>query len=103
LQVVEAYSPDAFGVIDGAAAAVFVGGGLSAYLLGASWDRLAAGGRLVANAVTLEGQAALVGFRDAHGGSLTRIAVGRDDKVGSRTALRPMMEVWQLRTEKTET
>ena len=103
LQVVEADAPDAFGGIDGAPDAVFVGGGLSADLLGASWDRLAAGGRLVANAVTLEGQAALVGFRDAHGGSLTRIAVGRDDKVGSRTALRPMMEVWQLRTEKTET
>jgi precorrin-6Y C5,15-methyltransferase (decarboxylating) CbiT subunit len=53
--------------------AVFVGGGVSAPgLLAACWHALRPGGRLVANAVTLEGEQALHAARAAHGGTLTR-------------------------------
>lgn len=80
---------------------VFVGGGLTGEgLLEACFDALSAGGRLVANAVTLEGTARLVAFRAAVGGTLTRLAVARAEPVGGLTAFRPAMEVTQLSATK---
>ena len=77
--------------------AVFVGGGSTAPgLLELCWDRLGPGGRLVANAVTLEGEQALAAFRAAHGGALSRIAVSRAEPVGGFTGWRPLMPVTQL-------
>ena len=44
--------------------AVFIGGGVTADgVVDACWDALAPGGRLVANAVTIEGEQALAGWR----------------------------------------
>jgi len=100
LRVMEAEAPGVFGELDEDPDAIFAGGGLSPALLGACWERLAAGGRLVANAVTIEGQEALLAQRRASGGELVRIAIGREGAVGPRSALRPLMEVWQLRAEK---
>ena len=77
--------------------AVFVGGGATTPgLFDACWDALPAGGRLVANAVTLEGEAALVAFRQRHGGDLVRIAVSRAEPVGPFTGWKPLMTVTQL-------
>lgn len=101
LKVVEGEAPAALATIEGAPDAVFVGGGVSnADVLDACWQRLKNGGRLVANAVTLNAQHTLIHFRDAHGGEMTRLSVAREDKVGRLAGFRPMMEVWQLRTEK---
>ena len=75
--------------------AVFVGGGLSAEVFKAAWDRLPTGGRLVANAVTLETEAVMLALHAAHGGDLTRIAVQRAEPVGSMTGWRAAMPVTQ--------
>ncbi|MEK9647337.1 MAG: precorrin-6y C5,15-methyltransferase (decarboxylating) subunit CbiE, partial [Alphaproteobacteria bacterium] len=75
LGMVEGDAPDALDGLD-APDAVFVGGGLATPgLIEACWKALTPGGRLVANAVTLEGETALATFRAEHGGDLTRIAV----------------------------
>ncbi|MFQ5775641.1 MAG: precorrin-6y C5,15-methyltransferase (decarboxylating) subunit CbiE [Kiloniellaceae bacterium] len=81
--------------------AVFVGGGLSgANLLAACWRALKPGGRLVANAVTLEGEQALSRWRAEAGGELVRLAVSRAEPVGRYTGWRPLMPVTQLRAVK---
>ena len=81
--------------------AVFIGGGLTApNLLEACWDALAPGGRLVANAVTLESEAVLLGAFRARGGDLVRLAVSRADPVGGFTGWRAMMPVTQWAVEK---
>ncbi|MDH3791594.1 MAG: precorrin-6y C5,15-methyltransferase (decarboxylating) subunit CbiE [Rhodospirillales bacterium] len=77
--------------------AVFIGGGAAKDgLLKACWRALSPGGRLVANAVTLEGEQALVAWREQVGGELTRIAVSRAEPVGGLTGWRPLMAVTQL-------
>ncbi len=77
--------------------AVFIGGGAATPgLLDLCWDALAARGRLVANAVTLEGEAALVAFRERHGGDLIRISVSRAEPVGPFTGWKPLMTITQL-------
>ena len=100
LQVIEGEAPDLFGTLDDAPDAVFVGGGVSETLLAACWQQLKRDGRLISNAVTLEGQQALIVFKNSHGGSLTRISISRDGAIGPRTGLRPLLDVWQLRAEK---
>jgi precorrin-6Y C5,15-methyltransferase (decarboxylating) len=76
--------------------AVFIGGGLtSAGTVDACLAALRPGGRLVANAVTIETEAALAGWHRELGGTLTRIAVSRAAPVGSYTAFRPALPVTQ--------
>ena len=97
LCVVIGSAPAVFSGIEGAPDAIFVGGGVStAGLLDACWQELAAPGRLVANAVTVEAQQALRAFRQQCSGELTRITVSRSQPVGGLSALRPMMDVLQL-------
>jgi precorrin-6Y C5,15-methyltransferase (decarboxylating) len=77
--------------------AVFIGGGLGQHeVFRVCWDALRPGGRLVANAVTIEGEAALYGIADRLGGSLTRIAVARAEALGGHRAFRPHFSVTQL-------
>jgi precorrin-6Y C5,15-methyltransferase (decarboxylating) len=76
--------------------AVFVGGGLTTPgLVEACWSALSAGGRLVANAVTLEGEAKLAELHAAHGGGLVRLAVSRAEPVGPYRGWRAAMPVTQ--------
>ena len=76
--------------------AIFVGGGVSEPgLLAAAWDALRPGGRMVCNAVSFEGQAALMEFRASRGGALTRIGIEREHKVGGYTAWQPALPVVQ--------
>lgn len=80
--------------------AVFVGGGLSAAgVLDAAWHVLKPGGRIVANAVTLESQARLLAARQEHGGTLTQIAIAHAAPVGGFTGWRAQMPVvqWEAR------
>lgn len=96
LEVVPGEAPEALAGLDPGPDTVFVGGGISGDgVLAACWRRLRPGGRLVANAVTLEGETRLVGFRAEHGGDLTRIAVSHAEPVGRLTAFRAAMDVTQ--------
>ena len=96
LEVVEGEAPAALAALD-APDAVFVGGGVAVPgMLEACWQALRSGGRLVANAVTLEGEAALTAFRGRHGGNLGRISVSRAAPVGPFTGWKPFMPVTQL-------
>ena len=81
--------------------AVFVGGGVTEPgLLDHCWTTLRPGGRLVANAVSVEGEAILGDWQRSHGGSLTRIAVARCEPLGRFRGWRPMMPVTQLAATK---
>jgi precorrin-6Y C5,15-methyltransferase (decarboxylating) len=76
--------------------AVFVGGGLTVPgLLEACWDALPAGGRLVANTVTLESEALLADWYRRRGGDLVRLAVAHAAPVGGFTGWRQAMPVTQ--------
>jgi precorrin-6B C5,15-methyltransferase / cobalt-precorrin-6B C5,C15-methyltransferase len=81
--------------------AIFVGGGVSAAgLLDACWEALRPGGRIVANAVTLEGERALQGARADHCGSLMRLEVSHAEPIGDLEAWRPQRPVTQWSAEK---
>lgn len=78
--------------------AVFVGGGLERSLLDRARDALRPGGRLVAHAVTLEGEAVLVAAHGHHGGELTRLGVDRAVPLGRFLSWTPARPVVQLAT-----
>ncbi|WP_436736603.1 precorrin-6y C5,15-methyltransferase (decarboxylating) subunit CbiE [Streptomyces sp. BBFR102] len=95
LKVVTGAAPDALAELP-VPDAVFVGGGLTGPgLLEACWAALPAGGRLVANTVTLESEALLTEWYRRHGGELTRLAVAQAVPVGSFTGWRQAMPVTQ--------
>ena len=76
--------------------AVFIGGGITAEgLVEACWAALPPGGRLVANVVTAEGEAVVIGHHARLGGSLSRIAVSRAEPIGGYHGWRPLMPVTQ--------
>ncbi|MBX6388771.1 MAG: precorrin-6y C5,15-methyltransferase (decarboxylating) subunit CbiE [Frankia sp.] len=95
LRVVEGRAPGALAGLP-APDAVFVGGGATTPgLVEACLAALRPGGRLVANAVTLETEAVLVGWQRRVGGTLRRIAISHAEPVGSFTAFRPALPVTQ--------
>jgi precorrin-6Y C5,15-methyltransferase (decarboxylating) len=74
--------------------AVFIGGGLTTPgLLEACWAALPVGGRLVANAVTVESEAVLADWFARVGGDLVRIGLQRAEPVGRFTGWKPAMPV----------
>jgi len=76
--------------------AIFIGGGArDENVIAAAWAALRPAGRLVANAVTLETEAALIAARARWGGTLTRLSVERLEPVGRLHAFRPAMSVTQ--------
>ena len=75
--------------------AVFIGGGLSEDLFNTCWSALKPGGRLVANAVTLESESVLLALRARHGGELSRLQTASAQPVGKMTGWRPAMPVTQ--------
>jgi precorrin-6Y C5,15-methyltransferase (decarboxylating) len=93
LRVVEGRAPAALADLP-TPSAVFIGGGLTRDgVVEACLAALPAGGRLVANAVTLESEAVLASWYAKLGGELTRIAVNRAAPVGGFTGWRAMMPV----------
>lgn len=93
LRVVRGAAPEVLGRL-GAPDAVFIGGGLTTPLvLETCWDALPPGGRLVANAVTVESEAVLASWHSRVGGELVRVAVQRAEPVGSFTGWRAAMPV----------
>ena len=99
-QIIEGRAPEALSGLP-VPDAIFIGGGLGgdaaegAKLIATLLGRLKPGGRLVANAVTLETEAILLAAFARHGGTLIRIAVERADPVGRLTGWRPAMTVMQ--------
>jgi precorrin-6Y C5,15-methyltransferase (decarboxylating) len=94
----EVVTGDAAAVLEGLPQpdAVFIGGGLTAPgLLERCWEALPPGGRIVANAVTLEGEQVLAAARSAHGGELVRIEIAHAAPIGGFTAWRAQMPVVQ--------
>ncbi len=76
--------------------AIFIGGGGSEPgVFDAAVDALKPGGRLVANAVTLEMEAVLLAAHAKHGGDLIRIEVSRAAPIGSMSGWKPAMPVTQ--------
>nr|MDQ3357078.1 hypothetical protein [Actinomycetota bacterium] len=102
LEVRSGEAPEALGDLD-PPDAIFVGGGLTTPgLVGACWRALRGGGRIVANAVTLEGEQVLTATRAARGGELIRIAVDHAEPVGRFTGWRAQRPVVQWRAWKGE-
>jgi precorrin-6Y C5,15-methyltransferase (decarboxylating) len=80
--------------------AIFVGGGLTAPgMLDRCRAALKPAGRLVANAVTLEGEGLLQDAWLEHGGALTRLETSHAEPLGSFSAWRPQLPIvqWELR------
>jgi precorrin-6Y C5,15-methyltransferase (decarboxylating) len=76
--------------------AVFLGGAVSdESIFTACWEALKPGGRLVANAVTIDGETALYDRHAKFGGDLVRIETSVLDTVGEHRVLRPRMAVLQ--------
>jgi len=76
--------------------AVFVGGGGSDDgVITAAMDALESGGRLVANAVTLEMESVLLALHAQHGGELTRLTISRAAPIGTMKGWKPAMPITQ--------
>ncbi len=76
--------------------AVFIGGDVgNDALFQACWQALRPGGRLVANAVTLDGEQAIYQRHQRFGGEIVRIDISVLDQIGDHLALRPRMAITQ--------
>ncbi|GEO85008.1 MULTISPECIES: precorrin-6y C5,15-methyltransferase (decarboxylating) subunit CbiE [Alphaproteobacteria] len=83
---------------------VFIGGGITNEgVFEACWEALAPGGQLVANVVTIEGEARLADLRGAFGGELIRLSVARAAPVGRYCGWKSLMPVTIWSVTKGET
>lgn len=100
LQLVAGRAPEALaGLV--APDAIFIGGGVTAPgVLQSCWRALKPGGRLVANAVTLQSEAALIAFRGEQGGELTRIEVAQARPLGGFDTWRTALPITLLQVSK---
>jgi precorrin-6B C5,15-methyltransferase / cobalt-precorrin-6B C5,C15-methyltransferase len=95
LRVVTGPAPAALEGLEAPDAVFIGGGGGDEAVFAAAWAALKPGGRLVANAVTLESEQVLAQRFARHGGSMVRLAVERLVPVGSMHGWRPAMPVTQ--------
>ncbi|MGE3540501.1 MAG: precorrin-6y C5,15-methyltransferase (decarboxylating) subunit CbiE [Candidatus Tectimicrobiota bacterium] len=76
--------------------AVFIGGGLTTErLFEVCWQTLRSGGRLVANAVTVESEQLVLQWQQQYGGELSRIAVQRAAPLGTLRGWKALAPVTQ--------
>ena len=100
LTVARGSAPEALAGLD-QPSAVFIGGGVTTPgMLDSCWHALRPGGRLVANAVTLESEQILASARAARGGTLTRIEISHAEQIGGFTSWRAHRPVVQLSATK---
>ena len=93
LRIIEGRAPEALADLE-TPAAIFVGGGLpDSGVLERCWNALPPGGRLVANAVTLQSEALLAEWRRRTGGELSRISVAHAEPLGRFDGWRTAMPV----------
>jgi len=107
LQIVPGKAPEVLADLP-APDAVFIGGGLSTEnMLETCWNALKPGGRLVANAVTLEGEQTLIQWQKENSGKspaigdFTRLAVSHVEKIGKFQSWKTLRPVTQLAVIKT--
>jgi len=100
LQLVRGRAPDALEGLE-PPDAIFIGGGVTrAGVLDSCWQQLRSGGRLVANAVTLQSEAMLVSWREQHGGDLTRIHLAHAKPLGEFDTWRQALPITLLEAVK---
>lgn len=96
LRVVLGSAPASFAGLEETPEAIFIGGGAGDdALMDACWNALAPGGRMVANAVTLESEAKLIARHARLGGELVRLNISRAEPIGSLLCWRPLMPITQ--------
>jgi precorrin-6Y C5,15-methyltransferase (decarboxylating) len=100
LDIVQGAAPEALAGLPPPDAVFLGGGGADPLLWDAAWQALKPGGRLVANAVTVESEGRLLAWHARHSGELTRISVARAEPVGAWHGWRPLMAVTQLAVAK---
>jgi precorrin-6Y C5,15-methyltransferase (decarboxylating) len=77
--------------------AIFIGGGVTRDgVLDTCWARLKPGGRLIANAVTLQSEMTLMAWREQHGGELTRIHIAQAQPLGDFDTWRQALPITLL-------
>jgi precorrin-6Y C5,15-methyltransferase (decarboxylating) len=77
--------------------AVFIGGGVTREgVLDACWAALKPGGRLIANAVTLQSEMTLMAWREQRGGELTRIHIAQAQPRGDFDTWRQALPITLL-------
>ena len=77
--------------------AIFIGGGVTREgVLETCWAQLKPGGRLIANAVTLQSEVTLMAWRERHGGELTRIHVAQAQPLGEFDTWRQALPITLL-------
>ncbi|MDY1047861.1 precorrin-6y C5,15-methyltransferase (decarboxylating) subunit CbiE [Pseudomonas coleopterorum] len=100
LQLVRGRAPGALAGLP-APDAIFVGGGVTREnVLADCWAALKPGGRLVANAVTLQSELALVQWREQYGGELTRLHIAQAAPLGEFDTWRQALPITLLDTVK---
>ncbi|WP_437883265.1 precorrin-6y C5,15-methyltransferase (decarboxylating) subunit CbiE [Pseudomonas sp. LRF_L74] len=100
LQLVAGSAPEALHGLE-APDAVFIGGGVTIPgVLERCWDALKPGGRLVANAVTLQSESMLINWRERHGGELTRLVVSQAQPLGGFDTWRSALPITLLEQRK---
>ncbi|WP_421525841.1 precorrin-6y C5,15-methyltransferase (decarboxylating) subunit CbiE [Pseudomonas yamanorum] len=96
LQLIRGTAPHALAGLE-APDAIFIGGGVTRDgVLDTCWQHLRPGGRLVANAVTLQSEMTLMAWREQHGGELTRIQVAQAQPLGDFDTWRQALPITLL-------
>ncbi|VXC68418.1 precorrin-6y C5,15-methyltransferase (decarboxylating) subunit CbiE [Pseudomonas sp. 8O] len=100
LQLAAGHAPEALAGLP-APDAIFIGGGVTVPgVLDTCWAALKPGGRLLANAVTLQSEMALVAFREQQGGELLRLTVAQAQPLGGFDTWRAALPITLLAVRK---
>ncbi len=100
LRLVAGRAPEALAGLP-APDAIFIGGGVTvAGVMEQCWASLKPGGRLLANAVTLQSEAMLMSWRERIGGELSRISVAHAQPLGGFDTWRGALPITLLQVEK---
>ncbi|WLG91064.1 precorrin-6y C5,15-methyltransferase (decarboxylating) subunit CbiE [Pseudomonas cucumis] len=96
LQLIRGKAPQALAGLEHPDA-IFIGGGVTREgVLDTCWAQLKPGGRLIANAVTLQSEVTLMAWRERHGGELTRIHVAQAQPLGEFDTWRQALPITLL-------
>ncbi|MCY1393003.1 Precorrin-6Y C(5,15)-methyltransferase [decarboxylating] [compost metagenome] len=96
LQLVRGNAPQALAGLE-RPDAIFIGGGVTREgVLDTCWAELKPGGRLIANAVTLQSEMTLMAWREQHGGELTRIHIAQAQPLGDFDTWRQALPITLL-------
>ncbi|APC16088.1 cobalamin biosynthesis bifunctional protein CbiET [Pseudomonas frederiksbergensis] len=96
LQLIRGSAPQALAGLE-RPDAIFIGGGVTRDgVLDTCWAQLKPGGRLIANAVTLQSEMTLMAWREQHGGELTRIHIAQAQPLGEFDTWRQALPITLL-------